>query len=442
LSNVSEATPLDEDEAFERLVDAFPRSTWGDWEPEVERPSSIRPPVERCSECGINLPKSPAGGLCRGCLGEPFPGGSLVPLAHPASDHRNTSSVGDADIRFVSLAGRKAKPVRWVWSGRIPVGVGTLLAGLPGGGKTHVALHLGSMLTRGTLPGHFDGTPSGIVVMSREDMLDETIVPRLQAEGADMDRVFALPFASGSFSVETDMPELDRLVARESVRMVILDPMLAFTTGDTFKEAEVRRTLEPAQRLMEEHKLSITGVMHLNKDVMKDLLSRVTSSGAFTAIVRSVLFAGADPDDDEDERNPSKILAHGKSNLSRIAPSLGFRIVGCTVPGEDEEGYQVEVETSRLEMLGDSEVTAEQLVKGRASAGSKQQQAEALIRRLCPAHKDSIIREGVVAGISEPTLRRAYRRMGGEVVEQERDPETGKMGTVMWRLPNWHGYGS
>jgi AraC-like DNA-binding protein len=222
--------------------------------------------------------------------------------------------------------------------------------------------------------------------------------------------------------------------------MVILDPMLAFTTGDTFKEAEVRRTLEPAQRLMEEHKLSITGVMHLNKDVMKDLLSRVTSSGAFTAIVRSVLFVGSDPDD-EDELNPSKILAHGKSNLSRIAPSLGFRIVGCTVPGEDEEGYEVEVETSRLEMLGDSEVTAEQLVKGRASAGSKQQQAEALIRRLCPAHKESIIREGAAVGLSERTLERVYQRMGGLPGDQERDPETGKLGSAVWRLPKWQSYG-
>ena len=433
---MSEAIPLDEDEAFERLVAAFPGSTWGAWEREVERPTSIRPPVERCSECGINLPKSPAGGLCRGCLGEPFPGGSFVPFAHPASDYRNTSSVGDSDIRFVSLAGRKAKPVRWVWSGRIPVGVGTLLAGLPGGGKTHVALHLGSMLTRGTLPGHFEGYPSGIVVMSREDMLDETIVPRLQAEGADMNRVFALPFASGSFSVETDMPELDRLVARESVRMVILDPMLAFTTGDTFKEAEVRRTLEPAQRLMEEHKLSITGVMHLNKDVMKDLLSRVTSSGAFTAIVRSVLFVGSDPDDDENELNPSKILAHGKSNLSRIAPSLGFRIVGCTVRGEDEEGYEVEVETSYLEMLGDSEVTAEQLVKGRTSAGTKQTQAEGLLLRMCPAHKDTIFREAERLEISLTTLGRAFRALGGEPDGQERDPDTGKMGSAMWRLPS------
>jgi len=350
--------------------------------------------------------------------------GTLIPIGE----------VEPPESRFVSLADRKARPVRWLWDRRIPVGVGTLVAGLPGTGKTHIVLHLGAMVTRGTLPGRFDGTPSGIVVMSREDMLDQTIVPRLHAEGADMSRVFALPFSGGRFSVENDMPELEAVVRRESVRMVALDPMLAFTTGDTFKEAEVRRTLEPAQRLMEDYKLAIVGVMHLNKDVMKDLLSRVTASGAFTAIVRSVLFVGADPDDD-DGLNPSKVLAHGKSNLSKTMPSLGFRIADCTVPGEDEDGIAIEVETSRIEMMGESEVTADQLVKGRASAGTKQIQAEGLLRRLCPVHKDTAIREAEAMGISLTTLERAYRNLGGEPAAPGRDPDTGRLTGGMWRLP-------
>lgn len=341
-------------------------------------------------------------------------------------------------LRFISLAGRKPKPVRWLWDGRIPLGVGTLLVGIPGGGKTHVALHLAARLTRGTLPGYFFQEPSAVVVMSREDMLDETIVPRLMAECADMDRVFALPFASGSFSVEHDMPELEALVAKESIRMVVLDPMLAFLTGDTFKESEVRRMLESAQRLMEEHKIAIVGIAHLNKDVMKDLLSRVTSSGAFTAIVRSILFVGSDPDDD-DELNPSKILAHGKSNLSKIAPSIGFRMVEQDVVGEDENGEEIEITTSRLDLIGESEVTAEQLVKGRGSAGTKLAQAEGLLLRLCAGGKgvgkQTALTEAERLGISARTLERAFQHLGGIAGDQERDPDTGKLGSAVWRLP-------
>jgi hypothetical protein len=352
------------------------------------------------------------------------------------SEAIETAAASITPSRFISLDGLKPRPVRWLWDGRIPVGVGTLVGGLPGGGKTHVGLDVGAKLTRGVLPGDWEGTPSGIVVMSREDMLHETIVPRLIAAGADMSRCLALPFAAGRFSVETDMPELEAAVREVGARYVLLDPMLAFTERDrnVNLDNEVRGMLEPAQRLMEQHKLSITGVMHLNKDVMKDLVHRVSMSGAFVAIVRSVLFVGNDPDD-EDDLNPAKVLAHGKTNLSRIAPSLAFRIVETAVPGEDEDGNDVMVPTSRIEWMGDSEVTADQLVKGRGSEGTKLAQAENLIRRLAPAHKATIEREATTLGISRATVERAARRLGIETSDQERDPSTGKLGTAMWRLP-------
>jgi hypothetical protein len=95
--------------------------------------------------------------------------------------------------------------------------------------------------------------------------------------------------------------------------------MLAFTGSDTFKEPRCGGCWNQTSGWMEDHNVSMAGVMHLNKDLIKDLLSRVTASGAFTAIVR-------------------------------IAPSLGFRIIECSVTGEDED-----VPTSRVAILGDSE---------------------------------------------------------------------------------------
>ena len=165
-----------------------------------------------------------------------------------------------------------------------------------------------------------------------------------------------------------------------------------------------------------------------------DVLSRVTHSQAFTALVRSVLFVGADPDD-EDELNPSKVLAHGKSNLGRIAPSTGFRLVEAVVDGEDEDGNAIGVVATAIEWLGESEVTAEQLVKGRGSPGTKQAQAEALLRRLCPVHKSTALREAEAQGISQSTLERAYRNLGGLATEPDRDPDSGQLLPGMWRLP-------
>jgi hypothetical protein len=70
------------------------------------------------------------------------------------------------------------------------------------------------------------------------------------------------------------------------------------------------------------------------------------------------------------------------------------------------------------------------------SVGTKQTQAEGLLLRMCPAHKDTIFREAERLDISLTTLGRAFRALGGEPDGQERDPDTGKMGSAMWRLPS------
>jgi hypothetical protein len=388
-----------------------------------------------CTSCGRYEQAQGQGGLCWECATSESGNGQVKTTEIEVAVTPN----GLVVPRFITLQGLKPRPVRWLWQDRIPIGVATLIAGVPGQGKSHVCLDLAAKLTRGELPGYFQRSPSAIVVMSREDMLLETMVPRLLAAGADMSHVYSMPFSGGTFDVEKDLPEVERLVTGAPVRLLVLDPLLAFTTGDGFKEAEVRRTLEPAQRLAGESKMAILGVMHLNKDVMMDVLSRVTHSQAFTALVRSVLFVGADPDD-EDELNPSKVLAHGKSNLGRIAPSVGFRLAETVIPGEDEEGRDTGVVATAVEWLGESEVTAEMLVKGRGSSGTKLDQAKGLLLRFLGggkgAGKVTLVTEAERLGISRQTLERAYRDMGGETSGQERDPDTGQMASVVWRLPS------
>ena len=107
-------------------------------------------------------------------------GGSWVPIGEVAQNGHASSSNGS---RFVSPAGLKPRPARWLWDGRLPVGVATLIAGIPGQGKSHVCLDIAAKVTRGELAGDFAGTPRAVVVMSSEDMLLETIVPRLIALG-------------------------------------------------------------------------------------------------------------------------------------------------------------------------------------------------------------------------------------------------------------------
>jgi hypothetical protein len=90
---------------------------------------------------------------------------------------------GTLDVRASSGCGR----------GRIPFGKLTVLDGDPGLGKSTIALNLCARIsTASPLP---DGTrldyPVTTILLSAEDSVGDTIRPRLEAHGADLDRVTA-----------------------------------------------------------------------------------------------------------------------------------------------------------------------------------------------------------------------------------------------------------
>src|SRR4030088_854814 len=82
----------------------------------------------------------------------------------------------------------------WLWPGRLPLGKLAILDGDPGLGKSLLALDLCARLSTGRpFP---DGSPSpgpaNALVLNGEDGAEDTIRPRLQTLGADLDRVFVL----------------------------------------------------------------------------------------------------------------------------------------------------------------------------------------------------------------------------------------------------------
>jgi hypothetical protein len=96
--------------------------------------------VERCTECGVNLPKNPAGGLCYGCLGEPFPAEAVqvslngkrpVSLEEVHEAFSSALYLPDAAVVDVSLATVVANRGHGdpVW---------TMLVAPPSSGKTEV----------------------------------------------------------------------------------------------------------------------------------------------------------------------------------------------------------------------------------------------------------------------------------------------------------------
>jgi AAA domain len=83
-----------------------------------------------------------------------------------------------------------ARPVRWAWEKRIPIGKVSLVVGNEGVGKGTVTAWLSGKLSRGKPAGDLFGKPSNVLVIGDEDVLDDTWTPRLHVAGTDMRRVF------------------------------------------------------------------------------------------------------------------------------------------------------------------------------------------------------------------------------------------------------------
>jgi hypothetical protein len=251
-----------------------------------------------------------------------------------------------------------ARAVRWLWveaaAKWIPLGGLTLLAGREGVGKSTIAYGIAAKITRGTLPGAFFGTPRSVIVCATEDAWAQTIVPRLIACGADLDRVFRVDAVAADDTPEAvqlpeDLAELERLIRAEDVALILLDPLMGSISGtlDSHKDHEVRHALEPVSRLAAEAQVSIIGLIHENKAGGADLINRIMASRAFSAVARGVLYAAKDqeihqPKDGDKLDSPAPahdrfLFGQPKNNLAAKVPfTLRFHIEGMTV-GHDAE---------------------------------------------------------------------------------------------------------
>jgi hypothetical protein len=326
-------------------------------------------------------------------------------------------------LRAIPYSKVEPKIVRWVWEGRVPLGAVTLGVGRQGLGKSTLLASLAADLSRGRLAGDFYGDPTTVLMVNCEDAHETTVVPRLLAAEADLDRVVGLDIEQDG---RPDLPSLPADVAliadaarQHRAGAVLIDPLMAALPGrvDSHRDQDVRRALAPLAQLAEDADLAILAVLHLRKSPANDALDRVSGSVAFTAAARSVLAFGR-ADGDEDDDGEHRILAHAKSNLGPLAPSLAYRIESATV-----HHGELAIPASRLVCEGESAVGASELLTPPVSEDRTEVEiaAEWLADHLGDGdwRPSGEIREAAnAAGIASRTLQRA-RSLAG--VEAKRD---------------------
>ena len=261
-------------------------------------------------------------------------------------------------VELLHAADLKPEAIRWIWPGWLARGKLHVLAGAPGTGKTTLALDLAACVTSGrALPSGWRPKLGAVIVWSGEDDPADTIVPRLLAAGADLARVRIVGevLQDGqrcAFDPARDVQKLAAACAGiDNIALLIVDPLVSAVSGDSHKNAEVRRGLAPLVELAARLDAALLGVTHFSKGTQgRDPLERVSGSLAFGALARVVLGTIR-----EQTENPtaarSMIVARAKSNI-----------------GPDGDGFRYAFEQVELpKHLG---VTASRIAWGAALSGT------------------------------------------------------------------------
>ena len=331
---------------------------------------------------------------------------------------------------LVRLASVQREPLSPLWDRHIYRGKLHLLEGDPDLGKTTVTLDLAARVSRGApMPDGSAGiAPAGVVIMGAEDGLADTVRPRLEAAGADLERIVALTAIVDDDgermpALPLDLGAIETAIADVEAVLVIIDPLMAFLDGtvNSRRDQDVRRALAPLARLAERTGCAIILLRHLNKSSGSHAMYRGGGSIGIVGAARVALLVAADPDDGE-----RRIMATVKNNLAPHPPSLAFRLVGDDATG-----------AARIEWLGETEHGASALLAIRTDdteAGGALAEAIEVLRTILadgPMAAKAAEREAYDAGVTRATLLRARKAAG---VRSERVGGLGKAGAWQWSL--------
>lgn len=330
--------------------------------------------------------------------------------------------------------------IAWIWQEWLAAGKLHILAGMAGTGKTTIALAIAATLSsRGRWPDGTDcRTTADVVMWSGEDDAADTLVPRLLAMGADVERVHLITGTVDDngrrrgFDPSVDIPVLERALLRVNPRLLILDPISSAVSGDSHQNTEVRRSLQPVVDLAGRLGCAVLGITHFTKGTAgRDPLERVTGSLAFGAFAR-VVWATIKPAQESDDQQ--RRLIRTKSNIGPDGGGFEYDLTQTTVPGHGDLYASCILWGQPLE--GSARELAGQIEDEKASGEEKglsprEEATDFLLDFLADGPKlEKEIRE--CAGqecIAKRTLDRAKKEMG--VVSVRIGKAWG------WHLKNW-----
>jgi putative DNA primase/helicase len=269
-------------------------------------------------------------------------------------------------LQTVCVKDAETKPQEWLWDGYIPLATSTLFAGSGGIGKSQLLLWIASLVSNGATFSlknrSFTIQKGSVVIMSAEDNLNSSIVPRLKAVNADCEKIFVFSSIADPrtqrvqrfIELDQDLSIIEENIKRlGDVRLVIIDPVTAYLGRiNENKSAEVRNFILHLNELAEQFNLSILLNTHTRKKSSGESTAgasdEIMGSGAWYNTVRQAFLIS------RDHENKDRILfINCKSNCGAKPEPFDYTIEPVTV---DEV-----IEVSRIKLLnGDVNVSADE----------------------------------------------------------------------------------
>ena len=326
-------------------------------------------------------------------------------------------------LKLTRLADVESESVDWFWDNKIPANTFSIISGDPGATKSYLTAYMAAMVTTGQA---WPDCPDiavdkgSVVFFSEEDHPSAIIKPRLEAHGADMDKVFVLESVhvsktKESFDITRHLAGLeDTLEQLTDCRLVVFDPVTAYL-GNTNanSNSDVRGALSPLVSLATKHKVTVIGINHHNKRQDMGGLYRGLGSTAFVAQARSVWAVMKDKSEPSGEM---RIFCPVKANYCINPTGLRYQIIDNTIVFESEPWIGC------IDDLSNSGEKSKRRVDEAANWLKERLGAETV--------KSTIIfEEGKEAGFNKDLLNRAKPILG---IKCDKD---GFGGQWLWRLP-------
>jgi putative DNA primase/helicase len=332
--------------------------------------------------------------------------------------------------------------IEWLWPGWLASGKVHILGGAPGTGKTTISMALAAAISQGGSWPDGARSPVGkVVIWSGEDDPADTLIPRLKLSGARLENIYFVGNVHDGHERRAFDPASDtgclmqRLIDLNDVRLLIIDPIVSGIAGDSHKNAEVRRGLQPLADLAASLRCALLGITHFSKGTTgREPVERLTGSLAFGAVARIVMVA-AKHQELNAEGSSQRVLLRAKSNIGPDRGGFAYELMQSEIrehPGVTASFVQWRepIDGTAREILREADEVSDD--GDHASLPDAKQFLKDLLSDGPKSAKD-VRKDADGAGYSWATIRRAQQKLG--IKAQKEGGHFGGYQRWVWSLP-------